>query len=210
MKCALITNDQVLISSFDGLQAAGALQLVEVQDAELVFVDLDAQGVSTGVQSPLVFISSNTEKAILAFDEGALDFLCKPIDSYRLLKTINRAKDLGQTITKDSSGSLLVKNGTQHLNIRHNEISFIEALSDYSVIHSKRGKVIINSSLKKMENRLLGFGFMRVHRSYIVNLNLIETIGVNEVISDGHSIPIGSSYKKKLISRITNVHDIIG
>lgn len=209
MNCALLTNDEDLISSFKGLEEAGSLCICGIEKAQVVFVDMDYQLRNSDYNTPIVYISNNQESAIEAYEHQALDFLLKPITAYRLLKTINKVRDYTDRL-EQSVGSLLVKNGSQHINLLHEEIYFIEALSDYSVIHSKRGKVIINSSLKKLEAKLNGYNFMRVQRSYIANLSLIDCIQNNDIIIQDHIVPIGASFKKKIIERIIGMHGVIG
>lgn len=209
INCALLTNDEELKSAFKGLEDAGSLCVSSIDNADVVFIDMDYELRNAGYNCPIVYISDNQEFAIEAYEQQALDFLLKPITAYRLLKTINKVRDY-KSKKAQSVGSLLVKNGSQHINLLHDEIYFIEALSDYSVIHSKRGKVIINSSLKKLEAKLSGYNFMRVQRSYIANLSLIDTIQSNEILIQGQVVPIGASFKKKIIERIIGMHGVIG
>lgn len=209
VNCALLTKDEELISVFSVLEKGGAFKLCEVIEANVCFVDVDTYNIPEESSLPTVFISSNQENAIQAYEWEALDFILKPVTTYRVLKTINKIQDYLKK-KKNSVGSLFVKNGGQHVNLLHDEILFIEALSDYSVIHSKNGKIIINSSLKKLESRLQGYNFMRVQRSYIANLNLVDSIDQNEICISGNRVPIGASFKKRIIDKIVRMRGVIG
>ncbi len=107
---------------------------------------------------------------------------------------------------KESAEYLFVKNRSRLMKIDHNDLLFIEALKDYVVVHTPEQSFTIHSTMKDVENKLSERRFMRVHRSYIVNLDAIHSIKYSmiQVRDMEKEIPIGGSYKDLLASRINS------
>lgn len=105
---------------------------------------------------------------------------------------------------KETAEYLFVKNRSRLMKIDHKDLLFIEALKDYVVVHTPEQSFTIHSTMKDVENKLNERRFMRVHRSYIVNLDAIHSIKYSmiQVRDMEKEIPIGGSYKDLLASRI--------
>ena len=105
---------------------------------------------------------------------------------------------------KETAEYLFVKNRSRLMKIDYDELLFIEALKDYVVVHTPEQSFTIHSTMKDVENKLNERRFMRVHRSYIVNLDAIHSIKYSMIQVKGmeKEIPIGGSYKDILASRI--------
>ena len=90
------------------------------------------------------------------------------------------------------------------MHVKHEDLLFVEALKDYVVIHTRNESYTIHSTMKEIERKLSDRRFMRVHRSYIVNLNSIHSIKYSNITMDGleKEIPVGGSYKDSLANRI--------
>ena len=105
---------------------------------------------------------------------------------------------------KDGADILFVKNRSRLMHVKPEELLFVEALKDYVVVHTRKESYTIHSTMKEIERKLSDRRFMRVHRSYIVNLNSIESIKYSNITMDGleKEIPVGGSYKDSLANRI--------
>ena len=90
------------------------------------------------------------------------------------------------------------------MHIKKEDLLFIEALKDYVVIHTSQESYTIHSTMKEIESKLSDKVFMRVHRSYIINLSSIESIKSSNITITGidKEIPIGGSYKNALANKI--------
>lgn len=156
-----------------------------------------------------VFTTAFTEYAVEGFNLDALDYLVKPIAFDRFLKAVNKFKEASEQ--KSSGGNddfFFVKADKKLIKIHFNEILYIEGLKDYVIIKKEQGRVIALQTMKSLESKLPSRMFMRVHRSYIVNIDKIKAVVGNaiEIIESGQSkhIPIGKNYKEDLIAIVEN------
>jgi DNA-binding LytR/AlgR family response regulator len=97
---------------------------------------------------------------------------------------------------------VFIKTDGKLVKLKYSDIFFIEALSDYVIINNEKRKYIIHSTMKGLEKKLPETDFIRVHRSYIVNINKINTIEDLNVVMPSKSIPIGASYKNRFMKRL--------
>jgi DNA-binding LytR/AlgR family response regulator len=105
---------------------------------------------------------------------------------------------------KQDADVIFVKNRSRLIRVKHEDLLFVEALKDYVVVHTRDESYTIHSTMKEVERKLDEHLFVRVHRSYIVNLQAIESIKYAMITMDGmeKEIPVGGSYKDLLASRI--------
>lgn len=195
-------------STFDNsLEASKFLSREEV---DLVFLDVEMPDLSGlelaetfGPDQMVIIISGKEDYAAKAFDLNVVDYLVKPVSRPRFIKAINKVMKLvGGKVSKDASNKIYVKVDNQLVGILMDDILFIEALADYVKIHTPEKRYIVYSSMKGIENRLPAEKFIRVHRSFIVNLGKIESLEDNTIYVDGTSIPVGGTYQKKLMGRL--------
>jgi two-component system LytT family response regulator len=188
-----------------------AMEVLTKHEIDLMFVDINMPGLS-GMdfikslkrRPEVIFTTAYSEFAIEGFKVDALDYLLKPIGYSDFLKAANKALGYFQTQIKadNSLGNtneyLFVKSEYRLVRIKLAEIKYIEGMREYVRIHTITGKRIMSlMSMKSLEERLPENNFMRVHRSYIVNLNQIMTIERNRIIFDKDTyIPIGDQYKE--------------
>ena len=96
---------------------------------------------------------------------------------------------------------IFVKSESRIHRIKLNEIYYVEALKDYVVVHAENGEFKILNSMKNVEARLPENDFFRAHRSYIVRIDKIREIKDDEIMTDKESIPIGPSFRSKLMHK---------
>ncbi|MCX6243471.1 MAG: LytTR family DNA-binding domain-containing protein [Bacteroidetes bacterium] len=192
-----------------------ALQAIELLDTTLVdlmFVDInmpDLSGmefVKTLENPPLVvFVTAYSEYALEGFRVDAVDYLLKPISYADFLRSANKAKAWYDALQKkpaevsSNKDFLFIKSEYKILRINFDEIKYIEAMSEYIRIHLANAKPVMTQlSMKSIEEKLPEDRFMRVHRSFIINLSKISVIERNRIIFDGNVyIPVSEQYKAK-------------
>jgi two-component system LytT family response regulator len=189
-----------------------AFNYLSENEADLLFVDIqmpDLSGldmVSKLKNKPLIiFTTAYSQYAIDGFKADAIDYLLKPIDYPDFLKAVTKAKEWmypqsEKTLNIQSDKDFLfIRSEHKLIRINFNDIRYIQGMSEYVKIFLNTGKPIMSLlSLKSLEEQLPENKFMRVHKSYIVNLQKINVIERNEIVNeDGSTIPISQQYKAK-------------
>ncbi|MDE3742027.1 LytR/AlgR family response regulator transcription factor [Maribacter polysaccharolyticus] len=192
--------------------AIQAISFLEENEVDLMFVDInmpDLNGLdfvkSLSNAPKVIFTTAYSEYAIEGFRVDAIDYLLKPIGYSEFLKAAVKAKERLQpkieenTEVHGNDKFLFIKSEYKILRINLSDIRFIEGMREYLRIHLQSEKPIMTlMSMKKMEQFLSPDHFMRVHRSYIVNLDKISTVERNRIVFDKNIyIPISEQYKLK-------------
>lgn len=208
----LQTDFLTLIKSCSSaIEAANVLRNEKIH---LIFLDIEMpemnglEFMKTLEQKPQVILVTSFEKyAVEAFEYDVTDYILKPISCARFLRTVSKAKKIFETQQPNSPNVsyIFVKSESQLVKINTKEILCIEALADYVEIYTLKNKFIVHSTMKGIEKKLPANDFMRVHRSFIIRLDKIESIDENTVIIKDKLIPIGGSYRKKLMEQINLV-----
>lgn len=190
--------------------AFDALQYVRDGQVDLLFVDInmpDLNGMdfvkSLEQKLPVIFTTAYSEFAFEGFQVDALDYLLKPISYALFLKSANKAKawfDLNQKVPEtppQMQDYLFVKAEHRLIRIYLADIKYIEGSNEYIIIHLLKDKPVTTlMRMKNIESELPENLFMRVHRSFIVNLTQVKVIERNRIIFDEKIyIPIGEQYK---------------
>jgi two-component system, LytTR family, response regulator LytT len=188
-----------------------ALQFLQNNQVDLLFVDInmpDLNGLdfvkSLERKIPVIFTTAYSEYAMEGFQVDALDYLLKPISYALFLKSANKAKtwfDLNNKTTKVQQLPLdyiFVKAEHRLVRIHLADIKYIEGSNEYIVIHLIKDKPVTTlMRMKNIESELPENLFMRVHRSFIVNLDHVKVIERNRIIFDEKIyIPIGDQFKE--------------
>jgi two-component system LytT family response regulator len=191
-----------------GYEAIGILSNTEV---DLMFVDInmpDINGLdfvkSLHNKPQVIFVTAFSEYAIEGFRLDALDYLLKPVGYNEFLKSANKARSFFEASlpespkTENPAEYLFVKSDSRTVRIRVNDIIYIEGMREYVRIHLENAKPLMPLiSLRLLELQLPQDRFMRVHRSYIVNLQKIGTIEHNRIVFNGKVyIPVSEQYKE--------------
>jgi DNA-binding LytR/AlgR family response regulator len=201
-----------LVNKFNSpFQAIEALQNEKV---DLIFLDIQMPGLSGIDFSKLlqngpkvIFTTAYGQYAIEGFKVDALDYLVKPINYQEFLRASNKAltwfslieqNSTNKSTDEPSNTSIFVKSEYKLIKVELSSILYIEGLKDYVKIYIKEQVKPILSlmSLKILEEKLPAEQFMRVHRSFIVNLHQIVKIERNRIVFGSVYIPIADSYKE--------------
>lgn len=192
--------------------ALEAREFLSSEEVDLLFVDIhmpDLNGLdfvrSLAVKALVVFTTAYSEYALEGFRVDALDYLLKPIDYPDFLRSAEKAyqqfkllKGLEDKLSY-SSQSIFVKSEYKIIPIETEKITHIESRSEYVRIFTETGKPVMTlGSLKSYEKKLPPEIFMRVHRSYIVNLKKIRAVERKQImVGKSIQIPIGEVYENK-------------
>ncbi len=207
------------IEKTPGLKLAGrfdnpldASEFIIENDVELIFLDIrmpDLSGIEfirTMEKGPKVIFTTAYEKyALEGYKLDVIDYLMKPFSYEEFLVAVNKARKLLSLEQQAASGIeannqfLFLKSDYKIRRINFNDILYIEGLKDYVkvFIQNKPKPVLSLTSLKLLGTKLPPEKFMRVHRSFIVNLEKIETIERSRIVFGNEYIPVGDQYKEK-------------
>ncbi|MBS1535950.1 MAG: response regulator transcription factor [Bacteroidetes bacterium] len=182
-------------------------------DTEILFLDIDMPGLS-GLefrkimqQVPVcIFITAHPEHAAESFGLETLDFIIKPIKHDRFAQTIDRIEKYFDVRQKAAwfeksigTDTVVIKEGHKETRIKIQEILYLEALKDYTLIITPQKRHCVLSSLGNLLKESHFESFVRIHRSYAVQKNHVQYKAPLEVgLSGGYKIPIGRSYKDLL------------
>ena len=190
-----------------GIEASNVLTQHDNPDVDIIFLDIEMPEM-TGIELlesltsdyQVIMITSAEKYAVSAFEKNVTDFLVKPFSYGRFLKAAVKANETLENIRKKAEHftELYVKSDSRI----QNEILFIEAMADYVIFNTIKGKHIVHHTMKGIEKKLPESIFGRVHRSYIVNFDKIAYFeDMNCVINEKH-IPVGVSYRERVFSRL--------
>ncbi len=229
MNCIIIDDDKLsrkilegyinktaginLIGSFSN--AVDAIKFLKKNNVDLIFLDIEMPEMSgieflkTIVDPPQVIITSSKGKyAIDAFDFDVADFLLKPFIYNRLTKALDKVMYRMQRHSLNwgnKKEEIFIKKNSTLVKLRFDEILYIEALENYVVFNTFQEKFTVHSTMKALATKLPPM-FIRVHRSYIINLNAISEIDDNIIIiktNEGDiTIPIGKAFKDNLLNAL--------
>ncbi len=199
--------------------ALEAREIIENNQIDAIFIDIempDFNGIDfvrSLVNPPLVvFTTAYSEYAIEGYKVDAIDYLLKPFAFSDLSRTADKLKHQYELLNQkpdmlDKDNTIFLKSEYRVVRIVIDEISYVESMSEYLKIHFSTGArpLIVFLRMKKLQERLPN-NFMRIHRSWIINLNKMAEINKNRILmEDGCNIPIGDNYrdefKKYIISR---------
>ncbi|MCB0280833.1 MAG: response regulator transcription factor, partial [Calditrichaeota bacterium] len=191
--------------------AIEALNKLKSEPIDILFLDIRMPQIN-GIdlvrmldKPPKVILTTAfKEFALIGYELDVVDYLMKPISFERFMQAVNKAMGRIETTefqtpqTTETDQFIFVKSDKQMRKLYLSEILFIEGLKDYIQIVLRKEKVISYLSLKYMEAKLPERYFLRVHRSYIINTDNIDSFSASEIHVMTHKIPIGRYYKKNV------------
>ncbi len=198
----------------DVSNALDAKTCVSIKDVDLIFLDIEMplisgfdllDGLKTKPQ--IIFITSKADYAVKAFDYEATDFLQKPITKERFLKAVKKALTLYE-LQKDNSNngkgeSIIIKSNLKKYKIFTSKIKWIEAYGDYIKIVTNNDSHMVLTSMKSFVKELPEKQFLRIHKSFIVNILRIDKYNSKFAEIDGNKIPISRSKKDAITKAIS-------
>jgi two-component system LytT family response regulator len=155
----------------------------------------------------IVFVTGKSEYALKAFDYDATDYLKKPIEKDRFNQAVDKAITNAKGIVEDNtiqSEHIFVKSNLKKRKVYLDEIKWIEALGDYVKVVTKDASLVVLSTMKAFEKELPEGHFLRIHKSYIVNLKKIDRFDSKHVEIEQELIPLSRNKKANLVEALNN------
>jgi len=203
--------------------AIEALTFLQATPVDVLFLDVDMPEL-TGLellralpQPPAVVLcTAHAAHALDAFDLGVVDYLLKPIRFERFIKTINRLH-AGSTASpgtplpaaapvpttaphEPATDSIFLKTDAGTERVRLSDLQFVEGYGNFVKCHLASGRVLLTAeTMKQMESQLVSARFLRVHKSYLVNLASVERLSGNVLRVGGAEVPVGSTYRQDVL-----------
>jgi len=196
-----------------------AMEHLRKKKVDLLFVDIQMPDIS-GIElvktlnnpPKIVFTTAYSSYAIEGFNLNAMDYLLKPIAFDRFLVAVNEVRDymelseaaqeVHQPEEKDVPEYMFVKSNYKDIKINFNEVLYIEGSEDYIKIHTTTKKVMTLLSMKGVMEKLPENQFIRIHRSFIVAIDKIESKSNERITIGKQSLPIGASYLNEVSKRL--------
>ncbi|MGB1308579.1 MAG: LytR/AlgR family response regulator transcription factor [Oceanihabitans sp.] len=153
----------------------------------------------------IIFVTGKTEYAFKAFDYDATDYLQKPITKDRFNTAVNKALELHKlkTETKEEDGEhIFVKSNLKKRKVYIKDIKWIEALGDYVKLVTVNNSLVVLSTMKAFEGELPDGKFLRIHKSFIVNLDKVDRFNSKNVEIGTHEIPLSRNKKTQLVDAL--------
>lgn len=204
--------------------AAEAQTYLEKHVVDVLFLDIEMPGLNgidflkSLTDPPItVFTTAYRNYAFEGFELGVIDFLLKPIAYPRFVQAVEKVRDFLRlkeqpTALETSSGevpsdtghpnSIFIKSGVQRLRLNLDEVTYIQGLKDYAIIHTLSGRIVVKGSIKAMQTLFDPARFLRVHKSFMVAASLVTRLERNRLLVNGQFIPVGRHYKDELTNRL--------
>jgi DNA-binding LytR/AlgR family response regulator len=204
-----------LIGEFDN--ALAATEILGSGQVQLLFLDIQMPKI-TGIDffktlanpPAVIFTTAYPQYALDGFEVNALDYLVKPISFERFYKAALKAKELlgqkqnNKDVQETASTYFFIKADNSLVKIMYADILFVEALQNYVTIHTATKKYISYLTFKSVEEYLPVDTFIKVHKSFIIAANRVDSIDGNEIHIGQHRIPISRTLKDEVMEKLLN------
>lgn len=211
------TPSLIFVGSFES--AADAIKVVMDGKTELIFLDINMpmlNGIDFAALVPssskIIFVTAYDNYAIQGFKVNALDYLLKPVSYSDFLKSVARAiewksmSDAYSSASKRDQSSprmITIKVKNQLVQLKLDSIEYVEARNDRVIVFRKDNEPLPSlMTLKEIEDILPSDSFMRVHRSFIVNIPLVEIVERNRIVFGKTYVPISENKREEFLSRL--------
>lgn len=198
--------------------ATEAFNIISKEQIDLIFLDINMPGISgisfaKSINSSIkiIFTTAYREFAVDGFNLHAVDYLLKPISYERLLDAINNYSEIHQKPTNSLSENeeplsfIFIRVDRRMVKLIFEDIYYVESLSDYLKIYLKNNEVlVIRETITNIANKLPAQQFLRIHRSFMVNVNEISSYNNEEILIQEKSLPISRSYKEQIVTYLNN------
>lgn len=197
--------------------AVKAFEALQEHPIDLVFLDIQMPRL-TGINllktlkhpPNVIFTTAYREYALEGFELDAADYLLKPISFERFLKAINKVYEKQSRFERSddtdhrnaTEADLFIRVNKKMVKIQLDKILFIESQRDYVKIKTTNKEIVAHQTISELEEKLPSAHFLRVHRSFMVRLDKIESWSTNELELPGTEIPIGRTYKSEVLKAL--------
>lgn len=207
VKLASSHPDLNLIGHFSN--AKEAKNFISSHAVDLIFLDIEMPFINgfgflddLKVNPQIIFISSKTEHAVKAFNYNVAGYIQKPITLNRFNHSVERAISLHKPEEEKESGYIIIRSNLRKLKIYLNKIKWIESFGDYVKIITEKDKSLTLSTMKSFEEELPKEKFIRVHRSFIINIDKVERFNGKFAEIGVAKIPLSRKKREDLIKAL--------
>jgi DNA-binding LytR/AlgR family response regulator len=210
----LVKKDASLTLAGECADAMEAYQKIMADPVDLLLLDIEMEGMSgielvksLGNKNPIIiFTTSKKEYAAEAFELNVADYITKPVTTVRFLQAIDKAKEIfksrKQEVKTEDGSFLFIRDSNIVRRLRIDEILYAEAMGDYVKLYTIDKFYSVHSSLKEVESKLPDSKFLRVHRSFIIQVGKIDTIEGGTLIINRKMVPVADTYRSALNQRL--------
>ncbi|MBN8782207.1 MAG: DNA-binding response regulator [Sphingobacteriales bacterium SCN 48-20] len=225
IRCLVVDDEplaQNLLKNYIGkiasLELAGAtsdvfaaLDMAQQQKVDLIFLDVQMPEL-TGIQfmkilagkCKVILTTAYEEYALQAFDLDVVDYLLKPFSFERFAAAVQKARERLQPLLRESNTAehLFIKTEYKIVRVAVKDIRYMESMRDYVSVYTENERILTLQSLRAFEEQLRHTSLMRVHKSYIVNLDRIDKVERRRIVIGDKYIPIGETYQDEVKKRL--------
>ncbi len=197
-----------------------AIEVLTKQKVDIIYIDIEMNDVSgidfikklpTSNRPLVIFVTAYSQYAVECFEIEAFEYLVKPTNFLRFLNATHKAIETIETqrkaqlwdesIQEKNKDHIIIKSDRKLIKIFHSDIYFIEGALEYVTFQKENEKIVSLYSLKKLEEELPANKFMRIHKSYIVNIDKISEINGNIVKVGNWNIQVSKILKSELLDK---------
>lgn len=201
-----------------------ALEMVEAERPDILLLDIVLSGSNDGIDLawkikenyniPFIFLTANSDMATVERAKKLCPpaYLVKPFNKDELYTSIEICLHNFSVISQQKpeiergnyfiNDALFIKQGVSFIKVKVDDIVFIESDKKYVYIHTLSKKLLVRESIQNYVDIIGAKHIMRVHRSYAVNLNHINSINAETLLVGGHEVPIGKAYREELLNSL--------
>ncbi len=205
---------QLVEHCYDAIEALETLQKKQV---DLIFLDINLPQLKgfeflkvLKTKPKVIVTTAYKEYAIEGYELDIVDYLLKPFSFERFMKAIMKVLQPPQAVSKtnstpqESTASIFVQSNKKHIQIKLDQILFIEAVGNYCKIVTQKEQFKIRAKISEFSQTLPSDQFVQVHKSFTVSKLHIHTIESKRILLEDHSIPIGNMYKLNIKSLLSD------
>ena len=229
LKCIIIDDEPIarkvlseFIEEIDYLDLAGqaenplkAMSLLNTNDIDIIFLDINMPKINgidflknSRINAHIIMTTAYTEYAVEAYGLDVLDYLVKPISFDRFLKACNKAKEVSELKRFPSAqfqkvnDHFFIRCDNQIEKVFYQDLLYAEAMLNYVMLYTSSRKMMVYITIKSLEEQLPASIFIKVHKSFIVNINKIKSIEGNILDIGNEKIAISQNLREKVINEI--------
>jgi len=223
-RCIIIEDDELALKLIQSnLQLLGvtsevyaftsvvdAISRVSFEAKDLLFLDVGLPRIngidfakSLSIKPKIVVITSERDHAFDAYQLDVIDYILKPIDQAKLLRSLNKVNEVirnSQNSLSSEDGKFFIRHNGKYVSVESSDILWIAAQGDYATIHTTSKRYTVKKTLTSLEEQLPATNFKRVHRSYMVNMAKVDKIDEGNLIMGEKLIPVSRARKTEVLS----------
>ena len=231
LKCVIVDDEPLAITILEGHlkkipyveivgkfgSALPVYEFLKNNKVDLLFLDIEMPEL-TGIDfvksltytPAVIFTTANKNYAIEGFDLNVDDYILKPISFERLFKSVNRVfeSEKESNLSTETRDSVYLKENKKMVRVYFKNILYLESLKDYVKIVTSCKTVITKQQLSYFEEILQPSEFMRIHRSFIIAINKIDSYSLSGIDIGDQELPIGRKYKEDVIKVLDNLNKV--